>query len=155
MKKTMTILAAMAAAGAANGALIISQYYEGASNDKYIEVFNSGSGSIDFTSTSFTLALYSNAIRENWKTSGSTTSTVLLDTGILNSGDTLLFKHSSAANPSYAATLGTASSITNFNGDDSIAIFSGDSTNAADLVDVLGFTSNVGGNTSFTRNSIN
>lgn len=137
----------------ASANLLITQYYEGASLDKYIELTNISASSLDFSLNPFTFANYNNANRENWKTSGSATSTTLLNSGTLGAGSSLIVRNSSAAAPIYAASLGITSGTVNFNGDDSWAIFSGASTTFADLVDVFGVTASGFADTSYTRNS--
>jgi hypothetical protein len=44
----------------ASGELIISQYYEGASNNKWIEIYNPGSSAVDLLAGGYRLGLWSN-----------------------------------------------------------------------------------------------
>ena len=113
---------------------IISQYYEGASNDKWIEIVNPYSTSIDLTG--FYLALFANTAADNPATS-SPGATIALS-GNLSPNGTLLFKNSSAVNPTYAT--GTSSGVCNFNGDDLVIVTTSNSgTNCwANRTDVVG-----------------
>ena len=123
--------------------LIISQYYEGASNDKYIEITNTGNTVADLTTVS--LALWSNTATP----SGSPGTNVTL-TGTLATGASIIYKHSSAANPSYAVTAGIASSAVNFNGNDPIAILF-DGTTWDNRIDCIYADATWGGDKSFVR----
>ena len=49
-----------------SGDLIISQYYEGSSNNKYIEVTNIGDSSIDLTG--YSIVSWNNDLSEEYKT---------------------------------------------------------------------------------------
>lgn len=153
MKTIIGIISLLVTVSSANGVILITQYYEGASSDKYIELTNIGTTAVDFSSTNFTVALYSNAARENWKSGGAANSTTLLDSGTLASGASLVLRNSSAAAPSYAASLGITSSTVNFNGDDSWVLFSGSSIAFANVVDSFGVTASGFADTSFVRAS--
>ncbi|MCD4793325.1 MAG: endonuclease [Bacteroidales bacterium] len=96
--------------------IIITQYYEGNSNDKFIEITNIGSSDVDLSS--YYLA--------RWGTtdtpSGVYTNGDAL-TGIIAAGETQVYKNSGATVPAYAVALATAStSATYFNGDDPVAL---------------------------------
>lgn len=127
--------------------LIISQYYEGASNDKYLEITNIGSSVADLSTVS--LALWSNTATP----SGAPNSNVTL-TGTLATGASVIYKNSSAANPSYASSAGISSSAANFNGNDPIAILFDGST-WADRIDCIysGAAGDWGADKSFVRKS--
>jgi len=104
--------------------VIISQYYEGAGNDKYIEITNAGN--IDVDLNTYYLGRFSNtdspldaAIYSN----GSALS------GTIAAGQTLVYKNASAVNPSYAVNNSIASTTaTYFNGNDPIALMNGGNT---------------------------
>ena len=103
--------------------LIISEYVEGSSSNKYIEIFN-GTGSIKDLS-SYQIRLYANG-----GTSPSNTESL---SGLLLNNQTLVFRNSSA---SLSGTSGfPTSSVSVFNGDDALAIFN---TNTNSLVDIFG-----------------
>lgn len=135
-------------------AALISQYYEGASSDKYVEIQNvSGS---EVTLDGYTLALYTNSSSEDWKTgTGSPTNTYSLDGITLPAGGFYLVKNSNAANPPYAATgADDTSTVTFFNGNDSVVLFyNGSGGLLGDVADALSFPGDqsVGGETSFYR----
>jgi len=99
--------------------LIISQYYEGASYNKWIEITNVGDGTYD-GSTPLYLGLWSfnsSGVGGAFKT--------LLIAGPLAPGETRLYKHGSAALPLSANLTGTSvadSNVINFNGNDPVFI---------------------------------
>jgi hypothetical protein len=100
--------------------LFISEYIEGASNEKYIEIYN-GTG-VDVGLTNYALILFANGA------TAPTTSNVL--SGTLTNGGVVIFKHTSATNP-----LGTVNSAVNFNGDDTMALWK---RSTAAWVDIFG-----------------
>ncbi len=100
--------------------IIISQVYEGNSNDRYVEVANTGTASVD-------LGAYQLAIWKKRKTSGDGTTDGITPaygtlSGSLASGACRVFKNSSANNPSYANTSATSNSALDFDGNDAIAL---------------------------------
>ena len=100
--------------------LIISQVYEGSSSDRYIEIANTGTSSLD-------LAGYKIGIWIKRKTSGDGTTDGITPvygtlSGSLASGACRVFKNSSANNPSYANTSATSNSALEFDGNDAIAL---------------------------------
>ncbi|MBS3768491.1 MAG: lamin tail domain-containing protein [Candidatus Cloacimonetes bacterium] len=125
------------------GDIIISQYYEGASFDKWIEVTNVGTSSVDLTS--YYLARWANTSSP----SGSATSSNQLS-GSIDVGESILYQHSSASSPSYAS--GTSLGAVNFNGDDPMAITTG-GTDWSNRIDCIYSSGTWGENTSFYRNS--
>ncbi len=116
--------------------IIISQYYEGASNNKWIEITNVGNTAYDFTARPVYVCLYANP----QGAPGTPTYCNAL-TGVIGSGASLLLKNGSAVLPSYAQ--GTVSTSTNFNGNDPLILStaSGDAAWAA-RTDVFGTFSN-------------
>lgn len=102
--------------------LFISEYIEGSSNNKAIEIYNGTGGSVDLSI--YKVCLYGN---------GSATATQTLSlTGNLANGDVYVVGNSSAD----AAILGisdTTSAVTYFNGDDALALLKNDV-----LIDVFG-----------------
>ncbi len=132
--------------------LIISQYYEGAGFDKWIEVTNVGSAPVNLASPQLYLVLFSNAAADNPGSSSPTASLAL--TGTLNPGASAVFKHGSAANPTYAS--GTSSStVVNFNGDDLVILSTSNSSTVGlawgGRFDVVGDGTTWGADTSFHR----
>lgn len=95
--------------------LLITQYYEGASNDKWIELTNADI--TDISLGNYYLALWSNV--NTGSPVGNAGSYIQLS-GTLTPGQSVLYKNSSAANPTYAT--GTEASSCAFNGNDPVAI---------------------------------
>ena len=136
---------------ATSGALIISQYYEGTSNNKWIEIYNPGSTTIDLQAGGYRLGTWNNvAAREAWKTNGTPTLAVVLSNSIA-AGATYLVGHGSATNPVYAVANQTAGFA--FNGDDSIVLYTGATYDFANVVDAIGMTASNGIDRSFVRKS--
>ena len=141
--------------------IVISQYYEGTSFNKFIELWNPTAAPIPLAGLKLTH--WNNASRENWKTDGSTP-TYVYDLGNVSPGITLapgeflLLAHPSAALPAYAvanadakpATSGNTA-IMQFNGDDSIVLYSSDTYTAANILDAISFTGNNGQDKTFYR----
>lgn len=151
MKKIYLLFIFIALTGYGYGQIIISQYYEGASYNKWIEITNVGASAVDLTSPQLYLCLYTNASADDpGNNSPGYTQTF---SGTINPGQVLLFQHSSAALPSYAS--GTNSTPCNFNGDDLLitTTVNGGSTAWTNRVDVIGNGTSWGGNKSFYRNS--
>ena len=110
-----TILAtsiASVVASAASAELIISQYVEGSSYNKAIEVYNSGSESVNLSD--YKLVKYSNG-------DANSPNDINFDSVSLAPGDVFVIASSSAGDSLSALANQTSSSI-NFNGDDPVAI---------------------------------
>ena len=136
---------------ATSGALIISQYYEGASFDKWIEIYNPGSVAIDLAGGEFYLGLWANINnRELWKTGGAPSFSMAL-TGSIPPGGTYLLSHLQAALPTYATAAQANSQVINFNADDSVVLYTGATYAFANVVDAFGMTASNAMNTSFVR----
>lgn len=118
-------------ANAASGGFIISEYVEGSSNNKYIEVYNGTGATINLAD--YRLSLFGNGA------SVAGTTFVLNAVGAGNTlaaGATVVISNSSAALtlPQGVTAYSTASSLTNFNGDDAFALQLADGTN----IDIFG-----------------
>jgi len=105
------------------GDLFFSEYIEGSSYSKAIEIYNGTGSSINLSV--YTLELYSNGA-----TSPSQTMTL---SGSLAEGDVVVLAHSSADPVILAQSDIQNSSVINFNGDDALVLRSGGS-----IVDVIG-----------------
>lgn len=118
-----TVTPAMIAQGATMymDDLVISEYVEGSSNNKALEIYNGTGAPIDLSA--YTIELYAN----EKTTPGNTLSL----SGTLAHGETKVFVHSQANE--VLKPLGEAASITNFNGNDTIVLKKGDV-----IVDSLG-----------------
>jgi predicted extracellular nuclease/endonuclease I len=91
--------------------LFISEYIEGTSNNKYIEIYNPSDASIDLSS--YDLVIYTNG--------SATVSNTLSLSGTIASKGTFVIEHSSEA-LGVTADLSTSSAVMNFTGDDAIAL---------------------------------
>lgn len=97
--------------------LLISEYVEGSSNNKAIEIYNGTNKTIDLSA--YTIELYANLN----DTPGNTQKLVDIQTK-LAPGETLVLVNGQAGEALKA--LGTVSSVTNFNGDDTLVLKNGD-----------------------------
>jgi len=102
--------------------LFISEYIEGSSNNKAIELFNGTGKDVDLSS--YSVELYSNG-----KTT--TTSTLRLE-GNLKHGELFIIAHSSA-NEAIKEKANMVSGVANFNGDDAIVL-----KHNEEIIDVFG-----------------
>jgi hypothetical protein len=128
--------------------VIISQYYEGSSFNKWIEISNVGASSASLDG--LYLALFSNANADN--PDGVSPNNKFTLSGSLASGVSILFQNSSSVLPSYAS--GTNTTICNFNGDDLVIISTTDDNTAwSNRIDVIGNGNNWGTNKSFFRDA--
>lgn len=161
--KILAALTAFCACQSAHGQVVISQYYEGLSNNKYIEIQNIGATTVNLDN--YYLSLWSNGNREIWKSGGTPGASVKLTGVNLPPGGFYLFSNVSAAAPVYAANnanmkLGSvpATSVINFNGDDSIVLYD-TTTNAlgttAAIVDAFSVTASNAADKSYYRLSNN
>jgi hypothetical protein len=110
--------------GILNAQVIITQYYEGASNDKYVEITNIGNASVDLST--YYLARWSGtdspADADTYANGGALS-------GSIAPGETQVYMNSGAANPAYAVTNATGTTTaTYFNGDDPVALLEGGNT---------------------------
>ena len=132
MKKIInlnTLLASTLAVSLPNSSyadVLITEYIEGSSNNKAIEISNLGDAAIDLAQQQYKLSLYHNG-------STSATSTESL-TGTLQARQSLvLYNNSAASQFKLPAPDGMASSVANFNGDDTLVLYKG-----TDVVDSFG-----------------
>ncbi|WP_276975034.1 choice-of-anchor D domain-containing protein, partial [Flavobacterium filum] len=122
--------------------LIISEYIEGTSNNKLIEIFNGTGSAVNLSD--YQLRLYGN---------GSTTPVSAVLSGTLNNGETRVYQNSQQA--IYAGAATSLNTVINFNGDDAVALYK---ISTAALIDVFGVIGNdpgtawtVGGKTTLDR----
>jgi hypothetical protein len=104
--------------------LFFSEYVEGSSNNKYIEIYNG-------TGAAVNLADYQLRLYANGAVLASPTTSVTLS-GTLANGATIVYRNSSASAYGGAAT---DSGAANFNGDDALALYK---ISTASLVDIFG-----------------
>ncbi|MEL6591477.1 MAG: lamin tail domain-containing protein, partial [Bacteroidota bacterium] len=111
--------------GATISELFISEYVEGSSNNKYIEIYNGTGADVDLSD--YELRLFSNG-----NTNASNTNTL---SGILADGDVVVYSNSSAS--VYLGTTINASAV-GFNGDDAIGLFNTATNSYADIFGHIG-----------------
>ena len=113
--------------GSGGGTLIelfISEYVEGTSNNKAIEIFNGTSGAINLTSNAYKLEFYFN---------GATTAATTINlSGTINPGNVFVVA-SSSANSTILSVANQTSSSAFYNGNDAIVLKKGST-----IVDVIG-----------------
>jgi predicted extracellular nuclease len=97
--------------------LLISEYVEGTSNNKAIEIENKTAASVDLTAGGYTLRLYANGA------SVPGTNTPL--TGSITAGDVFVIAHSSAGTDLTSVADLTSGTAVNFNGDDAVVLTKG------------------------------
>ena len=112
--------------------IVISQVYEGARNDKYVEISNTGETAVDLST--YKLAIWKRSKSGGDASTEGVTPSYAPLSGTLAAGATRLFKNSGANDPSYADNVGVPNASVDFDGNDAIAIV--DSTNA--VVDLFG-----------------
>ncbi len=125
-KRTKSVLAMAIGslmAMSAHAEIVISQYVEGSSYNKAVEIANTGSETV-------TLNGYSIARQSNGGTWQAATS---LESVTLSAGDVYVIAHASANSDILAVTDLQDNSVANFNGNDAIGLYLND-----ELVDVVG-----------------
>jgi len=129
-----------------SGDLIISQYYEGSSDNKYIEVTNIGDSPIDLTG--YTIVRWGNERAEEYKTADSlpadnADSLDLSSLGTIQPDQTMVFANSGADSPLAGSSADLSGGYPGpfvFTGNDSIVIYNTATPNPANIVDAIGFT---------------
>ncbi|MDB4789210.1 lamin tail domain-containing protein, partial [Akkermansiaceae bacterium] len=131
--------------------LLITQYHEGFSNNKYIELTNVSDSEIDLGN--FILTRWSNASTEDFKTDGNFPSSQLALSGFLPAGASFIVANPSATTPVAAGAANVTSDITFYNGNDSVVLYQGDTGETANIVDAISVTAdgNEGNDTSVVR----
>ena len=92
--------------------LLISEYVEGSSNNKYLEIFNGTGTPITLTGQNYVVEVYANG--SNFPTSSITLA------GTIPAGDVFVLAHSSAT--VWSGTPDQSSGSLNYNGDDAVAL---------------------------------
>lgn len=125
------LLASAGLAQAQTSDLLISEYVEGSSFNKAVEIYNGTAGSVDLTTGQYRLELYSNG-------AASPSQSVLL-TGSIAAGGVLVLCHASADAAILAECDVQSSSVINFNGDDALVLRKASgSAGTGTVVDSLG-----------------
>ena len=91
----------------------MSEYIEGSSFNKAIEIYNGTGGAVDLAAGLYTLELYSN---------GSHCQPILALSGTIADGDVYVLAHPSADAAILAEADITNGSVINFNGDDAVVL---------------------------------
>lgn len=107
--------------------LFISEYVEGSSNNKAIEIFNGTGAAVD-------LSNYSMKLASNGSPTWSTTNSVTLS-GTLANNDVFVIANAQA-NPTILGVADMTHTVTYFNGNDCLGLFHGDTI--IDIIGVLG-----------------
>jgi hypothetical protein len=108
--------------------LIISEYVEGDNNNKYLEIYNGTSASIDLSN--YKLLLFANGA-----TNATTTATL---SGTLAAGKTIVYKNSLAALTLPVGVTAFDNAAINFNGDDAIALYKNSTDTYVDIFGRIG-----------------
>lgn len=108
--------------------LFISEYVEGSSNNKYIEIFNGTGESVDLSG--YKLRAFTNG-------SDSPNNDVAL-AGTLDNNKTVVYKNSSATLTLPSGVTATNNSVTGFNGDDAVGLYKLSTSSYVDIFGVIG-----------------
>lgn len=108
--------------------LFISEYVEGSSNNKYIEIFN-GTGS-PVSLADYKLQLYANG--------ASTVTNDVTLSGTLENGECIVYKNSSAVLILPDGVTAISNGAVNYNGDDAVALFKISSNSFVDIFGRIG-----------------
>lgn len=109
--------------------LIISEYIEGASNNKALEIYNPTANSVDLSLLQYRIQVYSNG-----NTNPSSTTAL---SGVQNAGSTYILAHVSA-DPVILALSQTNSGNIGFNGNDAVRLIRGDTDEVVDSIGRIG-----------------
>src|SRR5688572_1571719 len=123
----LPLLAYAASAGAATSDLLVSEYIEGSSNNKAVEIYNGTGAAIDLAAGGYNVQMYFN---------GAATASLTINlTGTVADGDVHVVAHGSSV-----ATILAQANQTNssgwFNGDDAVVLRKG--TTVLDVVGQIG-----------------
>ena len=133
-----------------SGQIIISQYYEGIVNDKFLEITNVSGSPLNPDNNEFFICVFSNeeAVNPSGKKPGLSTR---IEAALLP-GETIIYKNPLAASPTYAVDEGIGALVGAYNGNDIIVIATTkDETAWENRVDVIGESGFWGVDISFYR----
>jgi hypothetical protein len=132
--------------------LLITQYYEGDfGNNKFIELTNTSDSELDLNG--YIVGLFFNASAEEFRNEGATPGNQEPLSGTLAAGASYVIANSQSTTPLSAESADITSTVTFFNGNDSIVLYSGATISPSTIADALSCTENgfEGSNTSFVR----
>lgn len=112
-------------ARAATAELFFSEYIEGSSNNKALEIYNGTGAAVDLLAGAYKVEVYSNG--------GTTVSLTINLTGTVASGDVYVLAHSSAALPEILAQVDQTNGGGWFNGNDAVVLRKG-----SNVIDAIG-----------------
>lgn len=133
--------AAFAGASTPATELFISEYIEGSSNNKAVEIFNGTGSPVNLNSGGYTFRLYAN---------GNSTFTTITLTGTVAAADVFVIANSSA-NATILGLADQTSGSFNYNGNDVVALVKG--STIIDIIGTIGDTSNFAADVTKVRNS--
>lgn len=113
---------------APSGHPMITAYLEGSKNNKYLQLYNPTDKEIDLSAYSIKM--------ENFTNSNKAASTPIITealSGKIPAKGVIVFRHKNAVNPEGLTTIVAHADILNFNGNDNIALYKGDTP-----IDVIG-----------------
>jgi predicted extracellular nuclease len=114
--------------GSVSSDLIISEYIEGTSNNKCIEIFNGTSSAVNLTAEGYQLRIYFN---------GSTSSTNINLSGVIPAGGTHVVCNTQSAAGFLAIANQTTGSLS-FNGNDAVVLYKGSTSQNLDIFGRVG-----------------
>lgn len=130
--------------------LVISQYYEGAGTNNWIELFNSSASAVNLEG--YSIGVWKNGNAEGYKSGVAPTASVTLPNFSLPSGGIFLLGRNKDGAPLIAPPDYVNAIVVEFDGNDSFAIYAAGAYSTSALVDAIGFTAeNEGKDKSFVR----
>ncbi|MGA0846580.1 MAG: hypothetical protein ACO3RV_08580, partial [Luteolibacter sp.] len=81
----LIITAGLLSSMTTQAAILITQYYEGTSSNKWIEITNTGNATVDLGESNYVLSIWQNANTEAYKTDGIPSQSMSLS-GVLTAG---------------------------------------------------------------------
>lgn len=125
---TLSAVISLIVASAASADLFFSEYVEGSSFNKALEIYNATGAAVDLSN--YEIRLYSNG-------AAAPSQTVTL-AGVLLADDVFVIAHPSAHATILAQADATSGSVVNFNGDDAVELYK-TGTGTVDVIGQIGF----------------
>jgi predicted extracellular nuclease len=129
LRTSIATLALVLAAGSAHAGLFISEYVEGSSNNKAIEIYNPTGVNIDLGADQYKILMYFNG--------AITAGTTINLTGVIAAGATFVLA-SSSANATILGLAQQTSAASFYNGDDAIVLTYGPTNIVQDALGQIG-----------------